>query len=167
MKKLVISRPDGGVSIVHPAPNAIEELGLKTEQELEDYLVARYTAEGHSVVSKIDDVDLPDDSAELIWDEVDGIPTQRMSGNAREFRDDWTWSGSGVVTDPTKKVERKKSKAREVRNKLLEQSDTEAMVATERGDARLPQLKTYRQELRDLGTQIDADPDNITWPVKP
>lgn len=166
MKKLVISRPDGGVSIVTPAPNAMKELGMD-EPTFMSWIKARHESEGANIVAEIDDVDLPDDSLEEVWHEENGQPIKRATGNSRSFRDDWTWDGSAVITDSVKQSSRKKQIAREVRNTLLAKSDTEALVATERGDARLPQLKTYRQELRDLGTQIDSDPDNITWPVKP
>ena len=50
---------------------------------------------------------------------------------------------------------------RKKRNRLLAETDYLALS----DNTLATNMKTYRQELRDVPTQ--SDPDNITWPTKP
>jgi len=72
---------------------------------------------------------------------------------------------SHFVPDDTAKDARlladKWANVRAERNRKLEETDYLALSDNTLAD----NMKTYRQELRDVPTQ--SDPDNITWPTKP
>jgi len=54
---------------------------------------------------------------------------------------------------------------RKKRNKLLKETDWIVTVSNENGTSVPDNWKEYRQALRDITTQ--ADPKNVTWPIKP
>ena len=58
---------------------------------------------------------------------------------------------------------------RQKRNKLLQDSDWEVIMAKEKGTTLSAGFKTYRQNLRDIteGVSTVEDVNNITWPTKP
>ena len=58
---------------------------------------------------------------------------------------------------------------RQKRNRLLQDSDWEVIVAKEKGTTLSAGFKTYRQDLRDItdGVSTVEDVNNITWPTKP
>jgi len=55
------------------------------------------------------------------------------------------------------------------RNRLLQDSDWEVIMAKEKGTTLSAGFKTYRQNLRDIteGVSTIEDVNNITWPTKP
>ena len=55
------------------------------------------------------------------------------------------------------------------RNRLLQDSDWEVIMAKEKGTTLSAGFKTYRQDLRDIteGVSTVEDVNNITWPTKP
>jgi hypothetical protein len=55
---------------------------------------------------------------------------------------------------------------RQIRNKLLQETDWVSIKAKDDGEDVPTDWKTYRQALRDITTQ-DGFPHNITWPTKP
>jgi len=55
---------------------------------------------------------------------------------------------------------------REERNRRLAETDWEIVMHKELGTDIPTELKTYRQELRDLPANT-SDPSNPSWPVKP
>ena len=58
---------------------------------------------------------------------------------------------------------------RQKRNRLLQDSDWEVIMAKEKGTTLSAGFKTYRQDLRDIteGVSTIEDVNNITWPTKP
>jgi len=58
---------------------------------------------------------------------------------------------------------------RQKRNRLLQDSDWEVIMAKEKGTTLSAGFKTYRQDLRDIteGVSTLEDVNNITWPTKP
>ena len=58
---------------------------------------------------------------------------------------------------------------RQKRNRLLQDSDWEVIMAKEKGTTLSAGFKTYRQNLRDIteGVSTIEDVNNITWPTKP
>tara|TARA_Y100000015_G_scaffold23346_1_gene22619 strand:+ start:162 stop:461 length:300 start_codon:yes stop_codon:yes gene_type:complete len=58
---------------------------------------------------------------------------------------------------------------RQKRNRLLQDSDWEVIMAKEKGTTLSAGFKTYRQDLRDIteGVSTVEDVNNITWPTKP
>ena len=61
------------------------------------------------------------------------------------------------------------SDVRQKRNRLLQDSDWEVIMAKEKGTTLSAGFKTYRQDLRDIteGVSTVEDVNNITWPTKP
>lgn len=55
---------------------------------------------------------------------------------------------------------------RQIRNKLLQETDWVSIKAKDDGEDVPTDWKTYRQALRDITTQ-DAFPYNVIWPTKP
>ena len=58
---------------------------------------------------------------------------------------------------------------RQKRNRLIQDSDWEVIMAKEKGTTLSAGFKTYRQNLRDIteGVSTVEDVNNITWPTKP
>ena len=58
---------------------------------------------------------------------------------------------------------------RQKRNRLLQDSDWEVIMAKEKGSTLSAGFKTYRQDLRDIteGVSTVEDVNNIIWPTKP
>ena len=58
---------------------------------------------------------------------------------------------------------------RQKRNRLLQDSDWEVIMAKEKGTTLSAGFKTYRQDLRDIteGVSTVEDVNNIIWPTKP
>ena len=58
---------------------------------------------------------------------------------------------------------------RQKRNRLLQDSDWEVIMAKEKGTTLSAGFKTYRQNLRDIteGVSTVEDVNSITWPTKP
>ena len=61
------------------------------------------------------------------------------------------------------------SDVRQKRNRLLQDSDWEVIMAKEKGTTLSAGFKTYRQDLRDIteGVSTVEDVNNIIWPTKP
>jgi hypothetical protein len=70
MKKIVFTRPDGGVSVVNPAPEFVSQ--FETEEQ---------------ALQALEFKAVPADATDVVTVDVAGIPTDR------EFRDAWTQTG--------------------------------------------------------------------------
>lgn len=93
------------------------------------------------------------------------VSQQPYADQRRCFRNQWRWvDGVGVVEDPALVLAEKSKRAKAVRNRMLELTDKEEFRLT--GTA-LANIRAWRQQLRDLGAQIDLDPDSVIWPAKP
>ena len=73
----------------------------------------------------------------------------------------WAWKNGAF--------DRAIADVRQKRNKLLQDSDWEVIMAKEKGTTLSAGFKTYRQNLRDIteGVSTVEDVNNITWPTKP
>jgi hypothetical protein len=148
MNRIVYSRPDGGVSVIVPAPN------YRLAGESDEKFIARIMAK-----------DVPTDATDVaVCDEAD-IPTDRT------FRNAWERGGKSVVVNMPKAREIHMARIRARRNELLDASDKELARAQETGgDVRAIQAR--RQALRDVPQSIQAaveaaqTPDSLkhVWP---
>ena len=62
--------------------------------------------------------------------------------------------------------EKPKKEVREIRDRLLTETDWVTIRATERGDPVPTEWQTYRQALRDI-TEQTGFPEEIEWPQEP
>lgn len=159
MKVIVSENVDGSVGITTMAPNAPVSISEHANE---------LKARGVNVVAEIDDATLPDNAGaamEHVLDEstmeVNAAP---YTDQRRCFRNQWVWNGTSVVENPTAVQAEKVARAKAVRNRMLALTDSEEFRLT--GPA-LAAIRAWRQSLRDLGADIDADPDNIVWPSRP
>lgn len=139
MRKIIYTRPDGGLSIVHPAFNTIGEVeGFTTaDAELRAW---------NNLITK---------GITPRWLDASEIPTDRT------FRD--AWVDTGIITvDMTKAKEIHKNKLRSLRKPLLEALDAKYLRADEIGDVvEKSRIATLKQTLRDI-TAITAVTGAVT-----
>lgn len=147
MKRIIYTRPDGGISVIIPA----EAARLKGESD------AKFAA-------RIRDKDVPADAANVqIVDEAD-IPTDRT------FRNAWKQCPKGLPTvDMEKARDIHRDRLRAIRKPKLENLDVEFMRAVEGGKS-TTEIAAAKQALRDITKDpaIDAakTPDDLkkVWP---
>jgi len=126
MRKIIYTRPDGGVSVVHPARNTIGET-LETEAEIEQRAWNK----------------LPADAINPQF--VDTVPADRT------FRGAWKMSQDGISVDMPKAVEIHKEKLRQLRAPKLAALDVAYQRADEEGDAaKKAEIVAQKRELRDV-----------------
>lgn len=167
--KGVFENSDGSIEIVTfvDGINPNEEM-LKLENR------PSYNSKiSHGVLDDIDAYPNSDGAVDIQDYELDEatetVVLKSVPDQVRHFRSSWIWNGLRVAVDSTKAVEERKVKARSIRNRLLELSDKDEFRLQAPGSnaANLASMRAYRKSLRDLGTAIDADPENIVWPTKP
>jgi hypothetical protein len=134
MKKIIYTRPDGGLSVVHPAPNA------KKEDESEDQFIER-------LVQK----DVPADATNVRVVEAAAIPSDRS------FRDAWKDEAGAIAVDMPKAREIHRNALRRLRKPKLEALDIEQLKNLGNA-AKLADIELRKQALRDA----TADP-SIEW----
>lgn len=156
-KRICYTRPDGGVSVVIPAPEFVVQFA--TEAEAVAAILAKDVPAGAANVAVRDVADLP---------------------NTRRFRN--TWRQAGAVTPtvdlPLARIQRM-NEVRAGRAPKLVKSDVDFVRAMETGNTTLQtSLKDYRQKLRNLPATEQPNVDAITtpdtlaawnpaWPVDP
>jgi len=132
MKKILYTRPDGGVSVVIPAAKKDVEkvMGPLTEEAYEAHVRERSIPESASNVRDIDDADLPE---------------------SREFRNAWVdvTAESRVDVDCAKARDIAVEQLRLKRKPLLEEQDKLFMLALERGES-TDGVAAEKQRLRDV-----------------
>jgi hypothetical protein len=131
MKRIIYTRPDGGVSIVIPAPKKRLEkvLGPLTDKQYQEHVRER---------------SIPNDATKIRSVYAKDIPT------SREFRNAW------VDTTELEKIDICCEKARDIqlkklraeRDEALKPLDIEYMVALEQGKDTAP-IVAKKQKLRD------------------
>ena len=130
MKRIIYTRPDGGLSVVTPVINTypVRE-DITEDQTLERAMVK-----------------LPADALNVRVVEAADIPADRSYRNA------WKDTGSGMVThDMAKAREIHKNKLRELRGQKLAALDIDYLRADEVGNATLKaQIAQQKQTLRDV-----------------
>ena len=133
MKKIIYTRPDGGLSVVHPVINTHPVRENITEEEALQRAFAKLSSDAIN--------------PQIV--EANVIPTDRT------FRDAWSHGGDKVVHDMPKCREIWKDKLREIRAPILAVLDVEYLLADEKSDTILKgQIAIKKQALRD----VTADP---------
>ena len=124
MNHIAFTRPDGGVSVIVPAPKA----QLPGESEA-DFMARVATA-------------VPPDAVDVA--ELDTLPS-------RTYRDAWVLSGGKVQHDMVKARQMRLAELRAERDAKLQASDGPYLRAQEQNNAaETNRLKVTRQRLRDL-----------------
>lgn len=133
MKAIIYTRPDGGLSVVHPVVNSHPTRENITEEEALERALAK----------------IPSDAINPHVVEASAIPTDRT------FRNAWEDNG-GVKVNMNRARELHKAKLREIRAPKLLALDVEYMRADESGDAaKKAGISAKKQALRD----VTADPE--------
>ena len=160
MKKIVFKNPDDSLAVT----TVSDQVDYETEK-------AKILANNPHLTfaGDIVDADFPTDPLEDYVVENGVAVKKPVADDIRHFRGSWRWDSinNKIVEDTALVAEERKVNVRKVRNELLSGSDLDMTVANEKGAANANAIKTYRQELRDLGTDIDADPETVAFPVKP
>lgn len=141
MKVIIYKLPSGQIAVTYP---------IKRETETDQEMITRVRAK----------IEGRGDYEFVGIEESENLPP------SREFRDQWRFNNidNKVEVDQALELEERWRRIRIVRDKLLSESDPEMMRVNESG-GNPAQMRTYRQELRDITNQ--PDPKNITWPEKP
>ncbi len=153
-KRIIYTRPDGGVSIVVPTPETLANPDFSDDADLNAHLLAR---------------SIPDDASnvEIVDDTV--VPANRT------FRSAWRQTGAIVVVNMPAARQLHLQRIRTVRDDVLARTDTDFVRAVEDGDiVEQTRLKTLRQALRDIPAEVQAgidaagDPNTLDalWPTQ-
>jgi hypothetical protein len=132
MRKIIFTRLDGGVSVVHPVRNTIGET-LTTDAEIEQRAWNK----------------LPEDAINPQFVEETAIPADRT------FRNAWKVEAGSVAVDMGKAKDLTKDRLRIERKPLLEAQDVAFQRALETGSSTVEIVKE-KQRLRDVTKQVDA-----------
>lgn len=138
MRKIIFTRPDGGLSVVNPVLNTIREVPGFTEADAEQRAWDRLPPDAINP-RFVDDADIPTD---------------------RSFRNGWKDTGTAVDHDMPKCREIQREKIRSKRAKLFAEADAtfakalEAWLQTQNVPQAITDAMTNRQALRDA----PADP---------
>ncbi len=186
MKKPVIQNADGsiGIMVLNDEEGNLFTPMMEWETE-EQYLarvVAQETAKWHPTMQAgiafagaVESWEVPDGKDPVTKQPVEeyfyenGVAVKKPSpAQGRAFRNQWRWDPAAkkIVVDPALETEERWQRVREIRNRLLADSDIDYTRESEAAGPRLAAIKQYRQALRDL-PQAHADPKNINWPTKP
>ena len=171
--KLVYQRPDG-VTVITPAPQNQVARVLPVQdltpsqyiQFIKDRDGPKYLeSEGMPLSTPIVEVnDFPSHAGEMENVLTDlTVSKSPYKDQIKCFRGAWELNGNSVVENPAKVKELKSERCRRIRDKMLEKTDYEEFSKT---GQELADVRTWRQSLRDLGSQIDTDPDNVAWPTR-
>jgi len=148
-KRIIYTRPDGGVSIVVPTPEFIASFLTETE-----------------VMVAVQKTSVPVDAIDVETVEVLDIPTDRA------FRDAWIKKVGGVEVDMAKARSIHMNQIRKARDVELEKSDVPFMRALEAGDAEAQsRIAGEKQTLRDIPQTFDLTartPEQLKgkWPTE-
>ena len=135
MRKIIYTRPDGGLSVVHPVRNTIGET-LTTDAEIEQRAWDK----------------LPAEAITPRWADASEIPVDRT------FRNAWKDGGAKVEHDLGKCREITKARLRTERAPLLAALDVEFMRALEEGKPTAG-IVAQKNALRDVTKQADTAQD--------
>ncbi len=130
LRKIIYTRADGGLSVVHPVRNTHPEPETMTDAQIEQRAWDR----------------LPPDAINPRYVNAAEVPTDRY------FREAWTHSDAGsIVVDMPKAVAIQQDKLRELRAPLLDALDIQFMKALEVSDkAAQAAIVEQKQQLRDV-----------------
>ena len=159
MTKIAYRRPDGGVSIVVPAPLARLVSVVERGGEVVKVPAYRLFRSGDAIpadvrwaeteeefLARVRAKDVPSDAVAVV--EVDDVPMDRT------FRDAWDVDDSGVSVNMTMARDIQMGRIREARNAKLAETDVEVTRAVESGGD-FSDVVTRRQRLRDIPQTFD------------
>lgn len=133
MRKIVFTRADGGISIVHPVRNTHPILEQITDAQVERRAWDK----------------LPEDAINPIFVDESTIPSDRT------FRNAWTHDGKAFGVDMNKARDQTKSRLRSERAPLLAALDVAYLRADETGAAEEKNMiSAEKQRLRDITNQV-------------
>lgn len=191
MKCIAFTRPDGGVSIVHPVPGFIAELqhgGLSEDRaaalcswfrrpeqfdlthEYKQRTIEQLTGDGLTTEDAITFIlrrDVPRDAKNIEIIEQTSLP------KTRRFRNAWRQTGGAVTVSMPLAYDQRMNEIRVERDARLKATDGAFMRAIELDGPELATLKKTRQALRDMPQTIDLSamktPEELeqfqpTWP---
>lgn len=173
--KIVWQNPDSSL--------AVTTLLVTTDLEAEKTKIASNNPQ-FTHAGNIEDKDFPNAAQPAVMDGEEGASAmlevvvedyfiengaavkKPVMDNLRHLRGSWRWDdvNKKVIEEPVLAKAIRASNARAVRNQLLKDSDSLEFRLT--GQA-LADARTYRQELRNLGSAIDANPEDVLFPVRP
>jgi hypothetical protein len=133
--RLIYTRPDGGLSIVHAAPKGRLELvlGPLTDAEYEQHVIDR---------------SVPPDAVNPRV-----LPQDFVVNPDRTFRNAWEDTGATIAVNMPKARDIHRDYLRRLRGPLLKQLDVEFMQAVERDSAAdKARIAAQKQTLRDVTT---------------
>ena len=152
-KRIVYTRPDGGVSVVAPAPDFVA--GFKTEAD---------------AIAAVQAQNIPIDATNILECTVADIPINRT------FRDAWERDLVGAVPIRTDMLQARvihMGRIRAARDEKLKTLDGPWMRANGQGNAiEAGRIEAERQRLRDIPQTLDltaaTTPETLkaTWPVE-
>ena len=153
--KILYTRPDGGVSVVHAAEQSDV---AKYAPEVSEMTEGRF-------IAWIKDKDVPADAADVRIIEDADIPSDR------HFRNAWAYDGT-IKVDMPKAREIHKNNLRRERTPLLAALDVEYQRADESGDtAKKRAIAAEKQALRDItqhpGIAAAATPEELKTAALP
>ena len=171
-KRIITQNTNGSIRIFVPVEPLIKN---ETENEYADRIILKGELQpGEVKVGVINKTALPfaapGDTTEIMDFKLDKetniISNEVVRDKIKHFRGAYRWDGTKIVIDTVIEKEIRWAHVREIRNKLLQSSDGEMAGQTEQKGPKQADMKTYRQNLRDL-PETEADPKNIIWPTKP
>jgi hypothetical protein len=183
MRCIVYTRPeDGGVSVVHPAPDGrlwerdghLVEDGERRRRSLTDadMRAAGFVLESDDAwLARVRLTVVPLDAQDVREVDPESLPSRR-------WRNAWKLSGGACGVCPVKARGLHLAEVRRQRDERLRAADGPAQRAQDRGDpAEIKRWADYRQALRDLPAQVAAevaayDPESLAayapaWPLPP
>lgn len=150
MRAVIFSRPDGAVSITHPAYGDLARPKDDTDEALLERCMAR----------------LPPDATGVQVVERDTLPSDRT------FRNAWTHDGKTLSVDMAKARAIHMSRIRAARNQALAALDGETIRAVGKGDtASRDSVEARKETLRDMPQTFDLavarTPEDLAalWPA--
>lgn len=165
MKKIIYTRNDGGLSVVHPAEGARLAFAIKAVDGTDvmrspnavpvDSLMRRWPVDGVTAewaetedefIARVLGKSVPHEAVNVAVVEESVLPADRT------FRDAWKHDGGGVVGHDMEKCRNiHKDRLRELRKPKLAALDVAYSRADENGDAvRKREIAAQKQSLRDV-----------------
>lgn len=131
MRKIIYTKPDGGVAVVHPVRNTYPKLEELTDAEVEQRAWSGLSPE----------------ATDAQWIEADQVPTDRT------FRNAWKAGVGGIEHDMVKCREMTKERLRADRAPLLSAQDVAFQRALETNSSTAA-IVAEKQRLRDVTKMV-------------
>jgi len=173
MKKIVWENPDNSIEVTALEKGVdIDESIFRLvtrNQEQRDLEIAEHGAPITPLLNhagNTEDSALPNSDGTIVEDYFieNGMAVKKpVPDNIRHLRGSWRWDGFKIVENAIIAKSIRANNVRAVRNQLLADSDSLEFSLT--GQV-LADAKSYRDNLRGLGVDIDLDPENVNFPIR-